>query len=543
MGFIFNDRRQQKLIGYCLSDFVSKDDKSRFVVDIVSKLDLTELYNRYSSQGNDSYDPKTLLATWFFAYSEGESSTRKIENLCRYELRFIYVSADLRPDHTTLSRFRKRHLDLMADYFVQILLLAKEAGISDFKEISIDGTKIKASCSKKQSYKEDQLNRKIEAIRRDIAEYMSRCDLVEDEEDIEDLESIRNKIEKLKKKEKELVECQARLKERKEELKPEHRKNHQINLIEPDARFMPKSDGPSYNAQAAADSVTNFIVANDVVTDPNDQNQFSKMHQKSEQNLGSDSNRKYDVDSGYHSLEQLEYVKEEGIDAVIADPTPKNRSNNSSPTNMETILQEGCKVERSDFIYHYEEDYYECPAGKKLNPLCNYKKGKSHGKVYQCLNCSDCPLIDQCLRGSSKIKLRRLYRDDREILAEKMNDKLQTDEAKSRLKLRATSVEPAFGNIKQNLGFRRFSLRGLEQVKGEFNLMIISHNLSTVSLRQVDLNILFNLAMKNCFTFFIFAQNFWNYRQIFLANLEFMLIVQAAIKNIYIRHRIYKLAP
>jgi transposase len=244
MGFIFNDRRQQKLLGYCLSDFVANNDKSHMVVDIVSKLDLTELYNRYSNQGNDAYDPKTLLATWFFAYSEGESSTRKIENLCRYELRFIYVSADLRPDHTTLSRFRKRHLDLMADYFVQILLLAKEADISDFKEISIYGTKIKASCSKKQSYKEDQLNRKIEAIRRDIAEYMSRCDLAEDEEDVEDLES---------------------------------------------------------------------------------------------------------------------------------------------------ILHKGRKIERSDFIYNCEEDYYECPAGERLKPLRSYNNGKSHGKIYQCLNCSERP--------------------------------------------------------------------------------------------------------------------------------------------------------
>jgi transposase len=533
MGFIFNDRRQQKLLGYCLSDFVANNDKSHMVVDIVSKLDLTELYNRYSNQGNDAYDPKTLLATWFFAYSEGESSTRKIENLCRYELRFIYVSADLHPDHTTLSRFRKRHLDLMADYFVQILLLAKEAGISDFKEISIDGTKIKASCSKKQSHKEDQLNRKIEAIHRDIAEYMSRCDLAEEEDDIEDLESIRKKIEKLKKKEKELVECKARLKERKEELKPEHRKNHQINIIEPEARFMPKSDGPSYNAQAAVDSMTNFIVANDVVTDPNDQNQFSKMHQKSEKNLGGDSQRKYDADSGFHSLEQLEYVNEEGIDAVIADPTPKNRSNNSSPTNMESILQEGCKVERSDFIYHCGEDYYECPAGKKLNPLYNYKRGKSHGKIYQCLNCSDCPLIDQCLGGSSKTKLRRLYRDDREILAEKMNNKLQTDEAKSRLKLRATSVEPVFGNIKQNLGFRRFSLRGLGQVKGEFNLMSIAHNLNT----------LFNLIAKDRFRFIIFVQYYQNYCQILWVNLELILIIQVFIKNIYVRHRIYKPVP
>lgn len=354
-----------------------------------------------------------------------------------------------------------------------------------------------------------------------------------EEDDIDDLESIRNKIEKLKKQEKKLVECKARLKERKEELKPEHRKNHQINIIEPEACFMPKSDGPSYNAQAAVDSMTNFIVANDVVTDPNDQNQFSKMHQKSENNLGSDSQRKYDVDSGYHSLEQLEYVNEEGIDAVIADPTPKNRSSNISPTNMETILHKGRKIERSDFIYNCEEDYYECPAGKKLKPLRNYNNGKSHIKIYQCSNCSECPLIDQCLRGSSKIKLRRLYRDDREILAENMNDKLQTDEAKSRLKLRATSVEPVFGNIKQNLGYRRFSLRGLEQVKGEFNLISIAHNL----------NALFNLIAKDRFRFIIFVQYYQNYCQILWANLELMLIIQVVIKNIYVRHRIYKPAP
>ena len=79
---------------------------------------------------------------------------------------------------------------------------------------------------------------------------------------------------------------------------------------------------------------------------------------------------------------------------------------------METILHKGRKIERSDFIYNCEEDYYECP------------------------------LIVQCLPGSSKTKLKRIYRDGREILVENMNDKLQTDEAQSRLKLRAASVEP-----------------------------------------------------------------------------------------------------
>jgi len=205
MGFICNDRNQIELIGYSISDFVPKDNKSRFVVEIISRLDLSGLYSRYSNQGNDAYDPAAMLATWFLAYSEGVSSTRKLEKLCHYDLRFIYVSANLQPDHSSLSRFRKSHIGLMADYFVQLFKIAQQTGVSDFKAISIDGTKIKGACSSKQSYREDQLNRKLEALRKDIAEYMLRCD--HDDLEMDDLEEIRHTIEALQKKEEILLEC------------------------------------------------------------------------------------------------------------------------------------------------------------------------------------------------------------------------------------------------------------------------------------------------------------------------------------------------
>ena len=79
MGFITTNRNQMDLLGFSLDELVPKDAKCRFVVDIVSQLDLKELYNRYSNQGNDAFDPSIMLSTWFYAYSETVTATRKLE--------------------------------------------------------------------------------------------------------------------------------------------------------------------------------------------------------------------------------------------------------------------------------------------------------------------------------------------------------------------------------------------------------------------------------------------------------------------------------
>jgi transposase len=480
----FKTANRSDLDSISILDQLPSNDKCRFIVDIVSRLDLSSLYACYSSQGGDAYDPAILLATWFYAYSLGITSSRKIEELCRVDIRFIYLSANLGPDHCGLNRFRQRNVVLMVEFFVQIVHLLKEAGVSDFNEINIDGTKLSASASRKKSKSSDELSRKLAQVRQQIEAYMRQCDATETEDTEEELEDVQKKLAQLQDQEQTLLKRQSQLEARKEELKAEHRKDHQINLTDPDARFMPKGDGPCYNAQAAVDSETMLIVANDVTTDPNDQNQFSNMHQRTEDNLGSDPHRKENGDSGYHSLEQLENIEKNQIDAIIADPTPQNRSNRCTPTPAETILKSERKVERSDFTYHPDEDYYECPQGKRLEPAGTFNNSKSKGTIYQSPSCEGCSLKELCLSKKNTSGIKRIYRDEREELAENMHQKLQTPEAKQRLKTRATTVEPVFGNIKHNMGIRRFCLRGLEKVKGEFNLICIAHNL----------NILYNIC-------------------------------------------------
>ena len=151
MGFIKGNREQLGLLGYSLDDFVERDSKARFIVKIVDALDTRELYSRYSSQGADAIDPKVQLATWFMGYCESITSSRKLEYNCKKNLDFIYISTNLQPDHTSLSRFRKRHLDLIPKYFTEIIRKAYSQGLSDFKEIAIDGTKLPSVSSKKKS--------------------------------------------------------------------------------------------------------------------------------------------------------------------------------------------------------------------------------------------------------------------------------------------------------------------------------------------------------------------------------------------------------
>jgi hypothetical protein len=394
----------------------------------------------------------------------------------------MYTSCNLQPDHTTLSRFRKNNLDLISDIFVQIIRLAQEKEISEFKHITIDGTKIQAASSPKRSKDAEGLDRYLAAVRKNIAEYMEQCDQFDQDSDNYDISSISTRLKKLKELEKTLIERKAELEQRKQQIKKDNQKTHQINITEPDAFNMRHANGkqtlPGYNAQASVDDQSELIVVADLVQERTDFNQFSTQHQAVENNLGNDPDRQYTADSGYHNIDQLEYIKKHQIDAVLNDPVPEARSVNKEPLNVKELQESKHKLTRSDFIYNPEGNHYACPAGRLLEFS---HSGKSRNRMkwhYRSRNCESCVLLNQCLASSNKSGFRTITRDHNEILAEQMSQKLQTEQAQQRLFIRKTTVEPVFGNLKHNLGYRRFTLRGLENVKNEFKLMAIGHNLN-----------------------------------------------------------------
>ena len=488
MNFVSKDRNQTHIIGFSLDEFVPKDAKCRFVVSLVNELNLKELYSRYSNQGNPAFEPSTMLATWFLSYCEGETSTRKLEELCRRDLHFIYISSNLQPDHSSLSRFRQTHIDLMTEYFIQLVLLIKKKNLSQFNDIAIDGTKLQAFGSKNKSITGEGLSREIKRIRESIKDYLREC-RISDNESVEDIPAIHKKIKDLKKKKKQLLKHEQDIKRRQKQLKSEHRKNHRINLTEPDAYMMNKVNGsqklPAYNAQVSIDTKTQIIAANDVVQDRNDAHQFKQQHKNVENNLGDDPDREYTMDSGYHSLEQLEYVEENQIKAIIADKSPKSRSQSKKVDQRNISIKN--KFDRSDFIYNKEKDYYQCPAGKKLVFIETTKIHGRRSRRYRCLDCEECKYRNKCLPRPKQDIYRQIVRDEKEYLAERMYHSTKLEYGKNKLIQRKYSIEGVFGNLKENLGFRRFRLRGLSSVKGEFNLMCIAHNINKMFILFISL--------------------------------------------------------
>ncbi len=500
MGFIKTNRKQLDLFGYSFDDFVPRDAKCRFIVDIVSKLDLSALYQRYSHQGNDAFDPAVMLSTWFYAYSDTVTSTRRLEERCQRDLHYIYVSGNLKPDHTSLSRFRKNHLDLLSGYFVQIIKIAIEGGMTDFKQIAIDGSKIQAASSPRQIKSSDKLAQYLSKIRKDIKEYMSQCDLLDENSvDPNNLQEIRRRIDNLKEQEEYILARQKELESRKSSLKSDHRKNHKINIAEPEARNMNRVNGkqklPAYNVQVGVDTKTQLIVANETVQDTNDYGQLSRQHKNVESNLGPDQSRCYIYDAGYHNLDQLEYVYTGQLNVFVVSPRKNNDQVKSSEPRDPGMMQKDT-FDRSNFVYDHDNDYFLCPAGNKLVYEKEYQKdNKWTGRVYKTTACPDCSMKTLCLTKNKNSKYRRIRREYREKYAEMMQKKGKTDQGKRLQKIRKSTVEPVFGNLKANLGFRRFRLRGHKQVSGEFNLMCIAHNLNklfgmpTVWLKNPDLSI------------------------------------------------------
>ena len=128
---------------------------ARFVVDIISQLDLSKIYGRYADTGGEPIAPEILLGLLFYGYMTGVFSSRKIEKATYENIPSRFIAGGLHPDHDTIANFRKTFLPEIKELFVQTLLLAQAAGVFQLGNISLDGSKIHADASKSHavSYK------------------------------------------------------------------------------------------------------------------------------------------------------------------------------------------------------------------------------------------------------------------------------------------------------------------------------------------------------------------------------------------------------
>jgi len=187
--FIDYDQSTLYLLPPSLQDWLPEDHLARFVVEIVDQLDLSSLKAAYAGRGSQPYNPEMLLALLFYGYATGVFSSRKLERSTYDSVAFRFIAANAHPDHDTIAIFRKRFLRELKDLFVQILLIAEQAGVLKLGTVSLDGTKVKANASKHKALSYNHACKLEEQLKAEVAELLRQAEAA-DQADLPDGMSI-----------------------------------------------------------------------------------------------------------------------------------------------------------------------------------------------------------------------------------------------------------------------------------------------------------------------------------------------------------------
>jgi len=438
------DRETLYLFPPSVEDWLPEQHLARFVVDVVSKLDLHELKMPYTGVGSEAFNPEMLLALLFYGYATGVFSSRKLEQATHDSIAFRYIAANTHPDHDTLAHFRKRFMEQLKPLFVQILVLAKTLGFLKMGKISLDGSKIQANASKHSALSWGHALELERQLKEEVARLMAMAEAA-DTTEVPDGMDIPGELAQREQRLKAISEAKAQLEARATERhaaeqteyeakkserqakaqasgrppkgpepkppQPGVRDSDQINLTDEESRIMPasgKSFQQAYNVQAGVETESLLIV-----TEPVTQN----------------SNDKREVEPALKALEQL------------AEPLGQ----------AEALL--------ADNGYYSEDNVKVCQGDKlTLTPFIAAGRERHH------------------------LPLEQRWADPPPLAAqadavETMKHRLKTREGRAIYGRRKCTVEPVFGIIKSVLGFRQFHVRGLQAVSGEWTLVSMAWNL------------------------------------------------------------------
>jgi transposase len=461
--------RGRKLFAQNVFDLLSKDDDCFIYEDIFSQIDTKVLEEKYSMLGQHAYHPKLMVSILIYAYSQGVYSSRKIEERCRKDLSFMYISHLNCPNFRVLSDFRKNNFFFFVDCFKASIGMAGSLGMVALGHVATDGSKFFADTSKHKAASYSRLDANEKKLERQIRELIKKADDIDEAEDKiyhngkgysipDDLKIKEKRLEKIKRVKKELEE-----REEKESPGKEIDPKKQISYSDTDARIMKKGKDFSYcyNAQVSVDSKDQIIVGQHLTQNVNDKKELARAINEAQKNTGKVP-EKISADSGYLSSDNISTLKENNIDGYIA--TGKGEKDTSEKTD---------KIGIKNFSYDEDKDMFICPAGQIL-------KLKSVGKkrIYKgCGICAGCGFKNKC--SACKADNATIYIDEGGIVLAVMAAKMKKDSSREIYRKRKIIVEPVFGQIK-TAGFKRFSLRGFEKAGGEFSLVCAVSNFKKI---------------------------------------------------------------
>ena len=430
-NFLSCDREQDFLMPPSVREWLPVGHLAWYVLDVVERLDLGACYREYRADGSGrpAHDPRMMVALLLYAYCVGERSSRQIERRCVEDVAFRVIAANRAPDHCTISRFRKRHAEWLAELFVQLLAMCARAGMVRVGTVAVDGTKLAANAG-------ISANRGYEQIRAEVERMLAEADALDAAEDARfgaargdelpaELADPVTRRERLERAKRELeAEQAARVAEheamlaRRAEQRRRTGKNPpgrppgagpgarpaaaaKRNITDPDSRIMHARGAhvQAYNAQALVGE-GRMIIAADVTSSANDSNQLVPMLDAARANLktiGHDQKIKCVLaDGGYWNHDAIASARRSAV-VVIPTHDPHHKDRERPP-------RQGAEADR-------------------INKILASAAGK------------------------------RLYRR------------------------RAELVEPVFAHTKHTRRITRFSRRGIAAAKHEWRLIATTHNL------------------------------------------------------------------
>jgi transposase len=432
-----------------------EDDLVFFLLDVVPTLDLSRIHATYQDEtrGAPPFDPAMMTCLLLYAYCVGVFSSRKIAQACERNLAFLAIVGTERPDFRTISLFRKTHLDAFADVFVQVLRLARAAGLVRLGTIAVDGTKVQGNASRHKAMSYAYMTKEETRLRAEIDALLKQAQEVDAQDDAtlgtrrgdELPDELRRRQDRLTviQEAKKRLEAEAKTaadaeRQRRAEAEAERQRTGkkrrgrepgpivetptakaQTNFTDPELSIMKMANkGWEYcgNAQASVDGTCQIILACDVTDQCNDQQQAAPMAQATRAAL--------------EAAEMVPAAEETGARPLI--PAALDTGYFSAPA-VAALEREGF----DPYIATERQRHHAVPAAA---PAPESAAAPTTAK-------------------------------------ERMRAKLGTESGRAVYARRKTIVEPVFGQIKEARGFRRFLLRGLAQIRGEWRLVCLTHNL------------------------------------------------------------------
>jgi radical SAM protein with 4Fe4S-binding SPASM domain len=382
-----------------LDDFVDKDNPVRIIDAFIDRLDLDLLGfggkapkpEDCKSQkvadpldGRPSFHPKTLLKLYFYGYYNGIRSSRRLERECGRNIEVRWLLGGLTPNYHTIADFRKNNPKALKNCFKLYTRFLQDSGLIGGKTLAVDGSKFRASNSKKNNYSQSKIDRHLSYIDQKTEEYLRQLDQADSLELSEQsIQLIQDKLRYFQDNKINYGILQEQLTQSGET---------QISTTDPDSKALLVQGQVvevSYNVQAAVDDRHNLVVATHVIN-RNDRNALHDIALEAKEGLDTEGLTVL-ADKGYHNGREIQQCQQDGIQTIVA-PNEIVNSNKHGTTEDYLVTK---------FTYNPESDTYTCPQGQTLSTTGTlHKKTRQRDshlfRKYRTPACKTCPARDLC---------------------------------------------------------------------------------------------------------------------------------------------------